>query len=159
MKRVDRVASQPPIANAVGIWRRTCEMCEYTVQLCGQYTKLCRSELPANDAVRKFNSPQPFLILPRISILRHCDAFVTTFTAAKFVTNRFRSSPFHYSIHICRYEWSYGAVAGGRRSFALSLLPLLQLRDPASEVRGAVTYARCGIMPADNWETRNSYII
>ncbi|GBP49635.1 hypothetical protein EVAR_37417_1 [Eumeta japonica] len=28
--------------------------------------------------------PRPFLLLPRVPILRHCDAFVTNFTAAEF---------------------------------------------------------------------------
>ncbi|GBP72316.1 hypothetical protein EVAR_90412_1 [Eumeta japonica] len=46
-------------------------------------TKLCRSELPADNAMRRFNAPQPFL-LPRVPILRFCDAFVTNFTAAEF---------------------------------------------------------------------------
>ncbi|GBP33134.1 hypothetical protein EVAR_18615_1 [Eumeta japonica] len=49
-----------------------------------QRTKLCRSELPMNDVLRRHNSPRPFLLLPRFSILRHCDAFVTNFTAAEF---------------------------------------------------------------------------
>ncbi|GBP97755.1 hypothetical protein EVAR_91980_1 [Eumeta japonica] len=47
-------------------------------------TKLCRSELPADNAMRRFNAPQPFLLLPRVPILRFCDAFVTNFTAAEF---------------------------------------------------------------------------
>ncbi|GBP36171.1 hypothetical protein EVAR_4315_1 [Eumeta japonica] len=47
-------------------------------------TKLRRSELPTNVAMRVFNAPQTFLLLPRASILRHCNAFVTNFTAAEF---------------------------------------------------------------------------
>ncbi|GBP64186.1 hypothetical protein EVAR_35575_1 [Eumeta japonica] len=48
--------------------------------------KLCRSELPANDVMRKFNTPRPFLLLPHVPTLRHCDALGTTFTAAEFQT-------------------------------------------------------------------------
>ncbi|GBO99698.1 hypothetical protein EVAR_794_1 [Eumeta japonica] len=42
----------------------------------------CRSELPAIDVMHRFNTP--WLLLPRVSILRHCDAFVANFTAAEF---------------------------------------------------------------------------
>ncbi|GBP40086.1 hypothetical protein EVAR_33661_1 [Eumeta japonica] len=48
---------------------------------CLQRTKLCRSELPANDAMRSFNAPQ---LLPRVPILRHGDVFVTNITTAEF---------------------------------------------------------------------------
>ncbi|GBP87921.1 hypothetical protein EVAR_100216_1 [Eumeta japonica] len=48
-----------------------------------QGTKLCRSELPANDIMRSFNTPRPFLLRLRVPILRHCVAFVTNFTAAE----------------------------------------------------------------------------
>ncbi|GBP49109.1 hypothetical protein EVAR_26818_1 [Eumeta japonica] len=40
-----------------------------------QRMKLCRSDLPANDAIRRFNAPPPSLI-SRFPILRHCDASV-----------------------------------------------------------------------------------
>ncbi|GBP88034.1 hypothetical protein EVAR_61869_1 [Eumeta japonica] len=46
-----------------------------------QCTKLCRSELPANDVMRSVSAPRPFLLLPRVLILRHCDAFVTNIVA------------------------------------------------------------------------------
>ncbi|GBP40949.1 hypothetical protein EVAR_26030_1 [Eumeta japonica] len=49
-----------------------------------QRTKLCLSELSANDVMRRFNSPRPFLLPPPLPILRHCDAFVANFTAAEF---------------------------------------------------------------------------
>ncbi|GBP76038.1 hypothetical protein EVAR_33346_1 [Eumeta japonica] len=47
-------------------------------------TKLCRSELAANDILRRYYVPRPRLLLRRVPVLRHCDAFVTSFTAAKF---------------------------------------------------------------------------
>ncbi|GBP83319.1 hypothetical protein EVAR_57581_1 [Eumeta japonica] len=47
-----------------------------------QRTKLCRSEFPANDAIRGYNSPRPFLPLPRVPVLCRCYTFVTNFTAA-----------------------------------------------------------------------------
>ncbi|GBP22478.1 hypothetical protein EVAR_78655_1 [Eumeta japonica] len=47
-----------------------------------QRMKLCSSQLPANDAMRSFNAPRPYLLLPRVPILRHCNAFVDNFTAA-----------------------------------------------------------------------------
>ncbi|GBP87067.1 hypothetical protein EVAR_45432_1 [Eumeta japonica] len=49
-----------------------------------QRTKLCRSELPANDAMRGFNTPRPFPLHPRIPNSCNCDAFVTNFAAAEF---------------------------------------------------------------------------
>ncbi|GBP81060.1 hypothetical protein EVAR_62100_1 [Eumeta japonica] len=49
-----------------------------------QRAKLCRSELPANDAMRRFNAPRPFLLLPRVLVSGHCDSIVTNFTAAEF---------------------------------------------------------------------------
>ncbi|GBP88124.1 hypothetical protein EVAR_63932_1 [Eumeta japonica] len=49
-----------------------------------QRTKLCRSELPANDIIRSFNTPRPFLLLSRVPILVHCGVFVTNFIEAKF---------------------------------------------------------------------------
>ncbi|GBP34073.1 hypothetical protein EVAR_94086_1 [Eumeta japonica] len=47
-----------------------------------QRMELCRSELSANDVMQRFNDPRPFLLLPRVPISRHCDAFVTNFTVA-----------------------------------------------------------------------------
>ncbi|GBP74935.1 hypothetical protein EVAR_54257_1 [Eumeta japonica] len=49
-----------------------------------QRTQHCRSEFPANYALRRFNVPRPFLLLPRVPTLLHCDAFATDFTAAQF---------------------------------------------------------------------------
>ncbi|GBO98402.1 hypothetical protein EVAR_53_1 [Eumeta japonica] len=49
-----------------------------------QRTKLCCSELSANDILRRYYAPRPFLLLRRVPILRHCDAFVTNFTVAKY---------------------------------------------------------------------------
>ncbi|GBP63677.1 hypothetical protein EVAR_82037_1 [Eumeta japonica] len=43
-----------------------------------------RSELSANDAMRRFNAPRPYPLLRRVPISLHCDAFVTKFTAAEF---------------------------------------------------------------------------
>ncbi|GBP30575.1 hypothetical protein EVAR_94756_1 [Eumeta japonica] len=34
--------------------------------------------------MRRFNTPHAFLLLSRVLILHHCDAFVTIFTAAEF---------------------------------------------------------------------------
>ncbi|GBP33103.1 hypothetical protein EVAR_18583_1 [Eumeta japonica] len=41
-------------------------------------------EWSANGVMRRSNALRPFLLLPRVPILRHCDAFVTNFTAAVF---------------------------------------------------------------------------
>ncbi|GBP36134.1 hypothetical protein EVAR_4278_1 [Eumeta japonica] len=46
-----------------------------------QRTNLCRSELPANDAMRRFNALRLFFLL---CVLRRCDSFVTDFTAVEF---------------------------------------------------------------------------
>ncbi|GBP29758.1 hypothetical protein EVAR_94598_1 [Eumeta japonica] len=46
-----------------------------------QRTKLCCSESPANDAMRRFNAPLPFLLLLRVPVR---NAFATIFTAAEF---------------------------------------------------------------------------
>ncbi|GBP46493.1 hypothetical protein EVAR_45913_1 [Eumeta japonica] len=59
-----------------------------------QRTKLCRSELSASDAMRGFHVSRPFVLLSRILILRHCDAFATNFTEAEFHGNRTRRSRF-----------------------------------------------------------------
>ncbi|GBP39064.1 hypothetical protein EVAR_27422_1 [Eumeta japonica] len=40
--------------------------------------------MPANCLTRRYNAPRPFLLLPRVPVLRRCDAFVTNFTAAEF---------------------------------------------------------------------------
>ncbi|GBP40541.1 Protein slit [Eumeta japonica] len=50
-----------------------------------QPTKLCRSGLRANDAMRGHNAPRSFLLLVRVPILRNCDDFVTNFIAAEFL--------------------------------------------------------------------------
>ncbi|GBP39247.1 Solute carrier family 25 member 44 [Eumeta japonica] len=49
-----------------------------------QRTKLCRYELTAYDAVRKFNAPRPFLLFPRVPVSRRRDVFVANLTAAEF---------------------------------------------------------------------------
>ncbi|GBP06045.1 hypothetical protein EVAR_3282_1 [Eumeta japonica] len=41
--------------------------------------------LAANDILRRYYAPRTFLLLRRVPILRHCDAFVTNFTAAEFL--------------------------------------------------------------------------
>ncbi|GBP82699.1 hypothetical protein EVAR_62119_1 [Eumeta japonica] len=46
--------------------------------------KIFHSELPANDILRRYYAVPLFLLLRRIPTIRHCDAFVTNFTAAKF---------------------------------------------------------------------------
>ncbi|GBP40993.1 hypothetical protein EVAR_26074_1 [Eumeta japonica] len=53
-----------------------------------QHTKLCRSKLPANDAMRRFSTPGPFFLLSHFLILRHYAAFLTNFTSAKLQRNR-----------------------------------------------------------------------
>ncbi|GBP29649.1 hypothetical protein EVAR_79198_1 [Eumeta japonica] len=58
--------------------------CGFELRLTVQRTKLCRSGWPANDATRRYNTPRPFLLLSRVPLLRHCDAFATNFTAAEF---------------------------------------------------------------------------
>ncbi|GBP35742.1 hypothetical protein EVAR_82677_1 [Eumeta japonica] len=50
----------------------------------GAPLELCRSELAANDVLHRYNAPQPSLLLPRFLILRHCDVFVTNFTAVEY---------------------------------------------------------------------------
>ncbi|GBP75663.1 hypothetical protein EVAR_55877_1 [Eumeta japonica] len=49
-------------------------------------TFLWRTVVPlvANDILRRFYAPRPFLLLRCVPILYYCDAFVTNFTAAKF---------------------------------------------------------------------------
>ncbi|GBP48930.1 hypothetical protein EVAR_96911_1 [Eumeta japonica] len=72
---------------------RVCIQCSIRLQVgTVQRTKLCRSELSANDIMRGFSSPRPFVLLLRVCILPHCDAFVTNFTAAEFHAS-------HKSIH------------------------------------------------------------
>ncbi|GBP38739.1 hypothetical protein EVAR_22388_1 [Eumeta japonica] len=58
--------------------------CRIVTERSVQRTKLCRSELAANYILRRYHAPRFFLLLRHVPILRHCDAFVTTFTAAKF---------------------------------------------------------------------------
>ncbi|GBP00370.1 hypothetical protein EVAR_937_1 [Eumeta japonica] len=55
-------------------------LCSITKSQC---TKLCRSELPANDVMPRFNTPRLFHFRPHMPILRHSDAFVANFIAAK----------------------------------------------------------------------------
>ncbi|GBP04463.1 hypothetical protein EVAR_3851_1 [Eumeta japonica] len=71
-------------------------------------TKLCRSELAANDILRKYYAPQRFLLFRRVPILRHCDAFVTNFTArcSEAGSSAVRSFPRHSS-------YRRGPPAGG----------------------------------------------
>ncbi|GBP49883.1 Glutamate dehydrogenase, mitochondrial, partial [Eumeta japonica] len=40
--------------------------------------------MSANDILCRLYAPRPFLLFPRVPILRHCDAFVVNFTAAEF---------------------------------------------------------------------------
>ncbi|GBP54427.1 hypothetical protein EVAR_35984_1 [Eumeta japonica] len=49
-----------------------------------QRTKLCRSEMPVNDPMRRFSAPRSFLLLPRVVNLRNPDAFRTGLTAIEF---------------------------------------------------------------------------
>ncbi|GBP12639.1 hypothetical protein EVAR_71962_1 [Eumeta japonica] len=69
--------------------------CRVTAFYTVQRTTLCRSKFPANGEMRRFIVPQSYLLLPRVPILRYCDAFVTNFTAAEnscviaYVTERF----------------------------------------------------------------------
>ncbi|GBP11038.1 hypothetical protein EVAR_79717_1 [Eumeta japonica] len=78
----------------------------YTVQC----TKLCRSELPANDAAR------PFLLLPRIPILRRCDDFVANFTPAKFLSERAGGPPLLSSAYSSLHRISYSFPKSRQRS-------------------------------------------
>ncbi|GBP30933.1 hypothetical protein EVAR_28574_1 [Eumeta japonica] len=79
-----------------------------------QCTKLCRSEL--NDVMRTFNTPRPFFLLPRVSILRHWDAFVTNFAAAEFRALYRTDAPHHAS--------KYSLSAKLRRRFFCHILGL-----------------------------------
>ncbi|GBP32721.1 hypothetical protein EVAR_16885_1 [Eumeta japonica] len=49
-----------------------------------QRTKLCRSDLAANDILRRYYASPSFLFLPRVPTLHNCNAFATNFTAAEF---------------------------------------------------------------------------
>ncbi|GBP63388.1 hypothetical protein EVAR_56499_1 [Eumeta japonica] len=72
-----------------------------------QRTKLCRSELAANYVLRRCYAPLPFLLLRRVPILRHRDAFMTNFTAAKFQCQRFLlQRQFHTLQHLRAYLFS-----------------------------------------------------
>ncbi|GBP62806.1 hypothetical protein EVAR_50635_1 [Eumeta japonica] len=55
------------------------ELAQCTVQR----MKLCRSELPVNDAMRRYTALRPFLLLPTFLFVAYFDAFVTNFTAAE----------------------------------------------------------------------------
>ncbi|GBP10025.1 hypothetical protein EVAR_77474_1 [Eumeta japonica] len=55
-----------------------------TVPVTVQRMEFCPSELPTNDAMRRFNAPRPFLLLRRVPISRRCDAFVANFPAVEF---------------------------------------------------------------------------
>ncbi|GBP14017.1 hypothetical protein EVAR_102705_1 [Eumeta japonica] len=79
-----------------------------------QRTKLCRSELPANQM-------RAFLFLRRIPILRHSDAFVTNFTAAKFCAL------------YCRRSLDVANDAAGRRNARI-----LNVADKRYETTGDV---------------------
>ncbi|GBP66026.1 hypothetical protein EVAR_47526_1 [Eumeta japonica] len=46
-------------------------------------TDLCRSELPSNDEISKYNARGRPVFFPLAFILRKCDVPVTTFTAVK----------------------------------------------------------------------------
>ncbi|GBP19535.1 hypothetical protein EVAR_102083_1 [Eumeta japonica] len=59
----------------------------------------CYSELPANDALRRFNAPRPFLLL-RVLILRHCVSFLTNFTTAGFCALHLHTLLQHYDLNI-----------------------------------------------------------
>ncbi|GBP08836.1 hypothetical protein EVAR_78239_1 [Eumeta japonica] len=68
--------------------------------------------MPANDAMRRFSAPRPFLLLPCVPILRHCDAFVTNFTAAEFRVY----SATHETLPLCSYsQWRKLGTRGRRR--------------------------------------------
>ncbi|GBP07669.1 hypothetical protein EVAR_69115_1 [Eumeta japonica] len=43
--------------------------------------------------MRRFNSPRPFFLLPRVSILYHCDAFVANFIATEFPESESKAEP------------------------------------------------------------------
>ncbi|GBP34653.1 hypothetical protein EVAR_19044_1 [Eumeta japonica] len=71
------------------LFRQTNGRAQSTVQR----TKVCRSELPANDVMCRFNTPRSFLLLSRVSILRHCYIFVTNFITAEFRVRRRGHAP------------------------------------------------------------------
>ncbi|GBP48408.1 hypothetical protein EVAR_36842_1 [Eumeta japonica] len=96
-----------------------------------QRRKLCRSELPANDVMSRFNAPRPFLLLLLVSISRHHDAFVSNFTTAKASNNNFVTA--REAIHLA-------FRASRLRSGVLEGEP----RDPRRQGRHAVTIAALG---------------
>ncbi|GBP05931.1 hypothetical protein EVAR_3212_1 [Eumeta japonica] len=63
----------------------------FNVQI--QRTKFSCSELAAYDILRRYYAPRPFLLRRRVPILRHCDAFLTNFTEAKYLRNPGRVRP------------------------------------------------------------------
>ncbi|GBP66170.1 hypothetical protein EVAR_81827_1 [Eumeta japonica] len=83
--------------------------------------KLCRSELPANDAMLRLNPPRPILLLPGVPILCCCDAFVTNF--AKNGRGNFRVSDANSSqrINFADSRYSYGGDIA--RDTAISVKP------------------------------------
>ncbi|GBP08909.1 hypothetical protein EVAR_78295_1 [Eumeta japonica] len=71
--------------------------------------KLCRSEMPANDAMRRFNASRVSLLLPRVPISRHHDASCLTSQRRSFMrcTVAFEQIPFEHVVG------AYGAKRRG----------------------------------------------
>ncbi|GBP36465.1 hypothetical protein EVAR_88045_1 [Eumeta japonica] len=57
-----------------------------------QRTKLCRSESPPIDPMRRFDAPPTIPSSPPHRFLRHCDDFVANFTAAEFQKENHRTA-------------------------------------------------------------------
>ncbi|GBP72126.1 hypothetical protein EVAR_49309_1 [Eumeta japonica] len=93
-------------------------------------TKLCRSELPANDVMRRFNAPRPYLLLRRFPILHHFDASVTNLSAAEFRALNCTCLEGKLS---CRFRTSLSQWVD--RSARLDDATVQFVRDPSSDAR------------------------
>ncbi|GBP55259.1 hypothetical protein EVAR_24455_1 [Eumeta japonica] len=89
--------------------------------------KLCRSELPANDVMRRFNTPPTFLLLTLVPISHHCDPFVTNFAATEFRT-LYYDSIVYVLVHVDRAGAVAGAGAERRGEFVFTLASLAARR-------------------------------
>ncbi|GBP83732.1 hypothetical protein EVAR_103609_1 [Eumeta japonica] len=65
----------------------------YPVESSEYSARNCRSELAANDTLRRYYAPRPLLHLRRVPILCHCDAFVTNLTAAVSCVVQYDGAP------------------------------------------------------------------
>ncbi|GBP24327.1 hypothetical protein EVAR_9425_1 [Eumeta japonica] len=76
-RQVSQTVQRPPTTSPLP----TCFMPHTGVSLAYGHTpaqynaRNCLSDLSTNDIMRRFNASPPFVLFPRVPILRHCDAF------------------------------------------------------------------------------------